>query len=84
MGSDLDNGYEPWMDAPKWPDFVLYKDSSGRWEAATDTGRPKTPIFTVWMNAHADLPESLIRAEARHTLDEAYARAHPNGCPGSH
>lgn len=84
MGTALDNGHEPWMDAPKWPDFVLYKDADGRWNASTDTGRPKTPIFTVWMGVSESLPEWMIRDEARRRLDNAYARAHPNGCPGSH
>ena len=75
-----------WDDAPAWPNFkvetyYLAGDTSypPRWRAATDTGRPKTPIFVM----SGQLPEGMTAHEvAQRALLEAYERAHPHGCPG--
>lgn len=70
---------------PEWPDFSLVFDyDKDCWVAATDTGRPKTPIFNLIIKAHEDIPEDIVRQFAREDLDKAFARAHPDGCPGSH
>lgn len=79
MGSDLKL---PWLGSPAWPDFRVYQVDGGTWEASTDTGRPRTPIFTAWLGRQPD--EETARIEARTRLDEMYAKAHPNGCPGGH
>jgi hypothetical protein len=75
---------------PKWPDFQLEVGpeqliyGSTIYRASTDTGRPGTPIFTVLLTAAENLPESLVRQMASRDLWDAFRRAHPNGCPGSH
>jgi len=71
-----------WVGSPPWPDFKVYQDADGRWEASTNTGRPRTPIFVAWLGRQPD--EETARIVARIRLDELYEKAHPNGCPGSH
>ena len=77
--------------AAKWPDFDLHRQTWGYdqqrdeprvvWVARTDTGRPKTPIFSLGlMGVNPELPEDSVREIARVMLDERYSRAHPNGC----
>jgi hypothetical protein len=69
---------------PHWPAFVLDRMESGTWKAMTNTGRPKTPIFNLWLTDSKHLTEGEARDLARRMLDGIYARAHPNGCPERH
>lgn len=73
------------VSAPKWPDFevkLIPFRSHRIWIARTDTGRPRTPIFTIGLtNCKHDLPEESVREYARVRLDYEYEKAHPNGCP---
>jgi hypothetical protein len=76
-------------EVPAWPDFAVEEVAPERygqrgdwfiWRASTDTKRPGTPIFSVWVaQAHR-----LSAAEARELLGirlrEEYEKAHPNGC----
>lgn len=77
MGSDLG-----WQGSPDWPDFKVWQSSDGRWNASTNTGRPKTPIFVAWLGRQPD--EETARIVARMRLDELFEKAHPHGCPGKH
>jgi len=71
--------------APKWPDFEVKRipyQGNLIWIARTDTGRPRTPIFTIGLtNCRHDLPEESVREYARVALDYQYEQAHPDGCP---
>jgi hypothetical protein len=79
------------MSVPKWPDFSIERigqrpDENGRYtySVKTDTGRPKTPIFQLWMSMSKDFSEGERRMLAREELMHLYRNAHPRGCPGGH
>jgi hypothetical protein len=72
---------------PNWPDFSLDKvpwRGSTLWIARTYTGRPKTPVFSISVNANPELDEESVREIAQLTLEHQYRKAHPHGCPGVH
>jgi hypothetical protein len=72
---------------PKWPNFSLRHEvhqGTDIWVVRTDTGRPKTPIFSLMVtNGMGVMNREEARRAARIELDTRYARAHPNGCPES-
>lgn len=74
---------------PAWPDFSV-EESPEQFlvignqrihKVQTDTGRPRTPIFTVMMVTHRSVQGDELRDAARHELQWRYEKAHPNGCP---
>lgn len=65
---------------PSWPDFVILR-ADGSWYAVTNAGRPKQPYFWLSIGSSPDLPDDFLLTIAREALDNAYATAHPNGCP---
>lgn len=79
------------MPIPKFPDFSISDSEIWNYQMdmpmlmiQTDTGRPKTPIFTMHITFNTNLSEQVKRDFAREELMSRYRRAHPNGCPGSH
>lgn len=78
---------------PVWPDFgveklpgnvgeAYYNATSAQtiWRASTDTGRPDTPVFSIWLTTSAHLDEETARELLGERLRAAYDKAHPNGC----
>lgn len=50
------------------------------WRASTDTGRPDTPVFSIWLTSSAHLSEDEARFILGERLLAAYTKAHPLGC----
>lgn len=71
-------------DVPKWPDFSLTLSvhrGTDIWIVKTDTGRPKTPVFSLMLtNGMGVMNREEAEQAARVELDTRYARAHPSGC----
>lgn len=68
---------------PKWPDYAVEHkagDPDHLFSVRTDTGRPKTPVFTVLFTCPPMRDPFVVGGVV---LREFYDRAHPNGCPGS-
>lgn len=75
------------MSAPKWPDFSLEPiadpcNGLRTWAARTDTGRPITPVFALWVSIPVDSTDEQAREIAREELWRRFRAAHPSGCPG--
>lgn len=71
---------------PEWPDFGVEKMPADTkrgydiWRASTDTHRPGTPVFSVFVTG-SGLDEATARELLGAKLRDAHAKAHPNGCP---
>lgn len=76
---------------PKWPEFHMelslplhFETNMDVWRGSTDTGRPRTPIFSVLVQVAKGAPERVAREMLRAEFDRRFKKAHPNGCPGKH
>ena len=73
------------MPTAKWPDLTITHEDNpilGQIvRAATNTGRPKTPIFTMMSTVPRGMTEKEAEELIRQQMNDAYERAHPNGCP---
>lgn len=75
-------------EVPVWPDFgieevpgeVYTQHGMHVWRGSTDTKRPGTPIFSIWVAQTHRLPEDEARKLLGERLRAAYAAAHPHGC----
>lgn len=78
---------------PVWPDFGIeklpgnvgeayYNATSAQtiWRASTDTKRPGTPIFSIWLTTSLDISEEEARERLGARLRDEYDKAHPHGC----
>lgn len=75
-------------DTPKWPDFkVTLRYDEERDQsiigASTDTGRPKTPVFSIFQVVTGRATEEQAKFWSEQRFRRLYDQAHPNGCPGS-
>lgn len=74
-------------DIPAWPEFIgEYRydhrdDGKTFYVAATNTGRPGTPIFRIALPVDGAMPEAYVKDLVREELEAVYHRVHPNGCP---